>query len=248
MRWAGRTLANYCIPSARWVGQQHAPVDFSSKVGVLARSCPNVHELGGLFVHLTGCLSSTESDPVHTSRQRHMVSVLASETVNPNEPHTAMISAIIFAGLFLDLETMPASSAYDIPRIGCGSASLLGFISPFLSPPPPPPAPHCTPYHTTSFITSASALYRSTATRSTAVNNILNNNGASTHSCRNPCPTPNQSEYSPSSVRMRARMPSWKWRITARASLVVRSNRASTVHERVRSTEAYALARSTKHM
>ena len=42
---------------------------------------------------------------------RHMVSVLVSETVNPNEALTATITVIIFARLLLDLETMPASSA-----------------------------------------------------------------------------------------------------------------------------------------
>ena len=42
---------------------------------------------------------------------RYMVSVLASETVNPNEAHTATITAIIFARLFVDIQTRPPSSA-----------------------------------------------------------------------------------------------------------------------------------------
>ena len=38
-------------------------------------------------------------------------SVLASETVNPNEANTGTKAAIIFATMSLDLETMPASPA-----------------------------------------------------------------------------------------------------------------------------------------
>ena len=42
---------------------------------------------------------------------KHMVSVLASETTNPNEEHTATITVRISARLFLDLVTMPASAS-----------------------------------------------------------------------------------------------------------------------------------------
>ena len=62
----------------------------------------------------------------------HTVSVLASETANPNEAYIATAPASIFARLCLDLETMPASSAYSIPHIGCGSATVpWGLCRPF---------------------------------------------------------------------------------------------------------------------
>ena len=71
-----------------------------------------------------------------------MVAVLAFETVSPIEAHTATISFIIFARLFLDLETMPASSAYNIPQIGCGSATFSwGLSRPFSGLPRFCPAP-----------------------------------------------------------------------------------------------------------
>ena len=44
---------------------------------------------------------------------------------------------------------------------------------------------------------------------------MLNSSGISTHSCLNPYVTSNQSESSPSSMRTRACMPPWNWRITA---------------------------------
>ena len=44
--------------------------------------------------------------------------------------------------------------------------------------------------------------------------NTWNGNGDNTQSYRSPCVTSNHSERSPSSVRTRARMPSWNWRIT----------------------------------
>lgn len=165
-----------------------------------------------------------------------MVSVLASETVNPNEAHTAMISAIIFARLFFDLETMPTSSAYSIPHIGCGSATTVswGFISPFLRPRSltfPPPFSPFTLVHTIPFTTSISALalHYSTATRCTAANQMLNINGASTFPSRRPCPTPNQPKHSPSSVQMRARIPPCEWRTTA-SIIGGTPNRARVVH------------------
>ena len=39
-----------------------------------------------------------------------MITVLASETVDPKQVHTATITVIIFARLFLDLEKMLVSS------------------------------------------------------------------------------------------------------------------------------------------
>ena len=171
-----------------------------------------------------------------------MVSVLASETVGPNEARTAAIPALVSARLFLDLEAMPASSAYSIPQIGCGSATVSwGLSRPFSGVsgfvPPAPSHSSLTLVLTIPFTTSVVALNRSAATRSTALKNALKNNGASTHPCRRPCPTPNLSEYSPSSVRMRALTHSIveRWRVTATV-FGGSPNRASTALKRIRST------------
>ena len=82
-----------------------------SKVSILAHSYPMVHKLGGLLVYAWPAASVTKVSLSIPFVIRHMVSVSASETVNPNEADTATITTIIFARLFLDLETMPASSA-----------------------------------------------------------------------------------------------------------------------------------------
>ena len=67
-------------------------------------------------------------------------------------------------------------------------------------------------------VMAASARKRFSATRSTAVKNMLNSSGASTHCCPRPCPTSNLSEHSPSSNRTHACMPSWHWRMTGEHS------------------------------
>ena len=95
---------------------------------VLSRTVA-VHKLGGSFVHLA-CRLIIEREPVHTFRHQARGLPLGSRIC----PHTATMSTIIFARLSLDLETMPALSAYSIPQVGCGSASLLGFVSPFFRP------------------------------------------------------------------------------------------------------------------
>ena len=139
---------------------------------------------------------------------------------------------------------------HTIPHIGCGSATISrGLCRPFfgLSRFCPPPILHLGAHHTLHHICIAVALNRSTATRSTAVKKMLNSNGARTHPCRTPCSMPNQSEHSPSSVRMSAGIPSWKWRTTA-SIFGDAPNRANTVHQRVRSTESYASVRSTKQI
>ena len=63
---------------------------------------------------------------------------------------------------------------------------------------------------------TGSARKRFSATRSTAVKNMLNSCGASTRPCRRPCPTSTVSEHSPSSSRTHACMLSWNWRMAAR--------------------------------
>ena len=175
---------------------------------------------------------------------RHMVSVLASETVSPNEAHIATISAIILARLFLDLETIPHRLHTAFPRSVSAPPVSWRISRPFsgLSRFFPPPLFSFTLVHTISF-TAALTLNRSTTTRSTAVKKMFNSNGASTHPCRRPCHT--------EPVRTSA-----VTRPDARSHPIVElasnfggtPNRASTVHSRVRSTESYAWVRSTKHM
>ena len=70
---------------------------------------PTYTHLGDLLVYPAGCLSN-ENDFVLAFRHRHMITVLASETVDPKQVHTATITVIIFARLFLDLEKMLVSS------------------------------------------------------------------------------------------------------------------------------------------
>ena len=66
---------------------------------------------------------------------KHMISVLASETVRPNAAHTVTITTIIFLSCSGDCETTPASLAYSMPHsdvAGAGSPAVV---------PPRPPAP-----------------------------------------------------------------------------------------------------------
>ena len=63
-----------------------------------------------LIVYLADCLVTKET-LLMPLVIRHVVSVSNSEIIDPNEVHTVTITVIIFTRLFLDLETMPASSA-----------------------------------------------------------------------------------------------------------------------------------------
>ena len=47
--------------------------------------------------------------------RKHMISVLASDTVSPNAAHTTTIAPIIFLSCLGKRETTPASSAYNMP-------------------------------------------------------------------------------------------------------------------------------------
>ena len=90
-----------------------------------------------LFVctQVAGCLSS-ESNPAHTFHHQAHGLRLGFRNCQFERPRTATISAIIFASLFLDLETMPASSAYCIPSLGCDTATVSWGLSRPLSVPP----------------------------------------------------------------------------------------------------------------
>ena len=179
---------------------------------------------------------------------RRIISVLFSETVSPNDVHAVTITVIILSNPSDDRHTMPASSAYSISR------NLRTFSS---SPPRPSTlpvrgVPFFSPFSffrwscTIVSMMTASERKRFSATRSTAVKNMLNSSGVSTHPCLRPCPTSNLSEHSPSFNRTHACMPSWNWRMTADI-LGGTPKRARTSHRRVRSTESYALVRSINH-
>ena len=96
-------------------------------------------------------------------------------------------------------------------------------------------------------VLAASARKRFSATCSTAMTNMLNSSGASTHPCLRPCPTSHLSEqHFPPSSRTHACIPPWNWRMTA-SILGGTPKRSRTSHRRVWSTESYALVRSIKH-
>ena len=87
---------------------------------------------------------------------------------------------------------------------------------------------------------------RTSTTCNAAEKSTLNSHGDSTQPCRNPCVSSNHSECSPSSVRTRARMPSWKMRVIL-SILVATPERVSTSHSSSRLAESYAFCRSMKH-
>ena len=80
-----------------------------------------------------------------------------------------------------------------------------------------------------------------------AAKEILNNSGNSTHPCRSPCSTSNQSQQTPSSGRTQALIPSWSGSMIAIICCGT-PIRLSTCHRRVRSTGFYAFWRSMKHI
>ena len=92
-----------------------------------------------------------------------------------------------------------------------------------------------------------SSAFKAAPTSMTAAKMMFNSSGDSTNPCRRPCVTQNLSEISPSSIRIRARIPSWNWRATAIISSGIASV-ASTFLSSSRSTESYAFFTSTKHM
>ena len=93
---------------------------------------------------------------------------------------------------------------------------------------------------------SGPSLMRSSTARIAGAKKTLKRSGDSTHPCHNPWVTSNHSEYSPSSVRTRACMPSRNWRITV-SIFYGTPKRASTTHNSARLTESYAFWRSIKH-
>ena len=92
-----------------------------------------VYELVGLY---TWPAASTLNVAVASGIpivRKHMISVLASETVRPNAAHTVTITTIIFLTCSGDCEMTPASSAYSMPH-----SDVAGTGSPAVAPPCPP--------------------------------------------------------------------------------------------------------------
>ena len=167
-----------------------------------------------------------------------MVSVFFVNTVNAKARQTSTITSIILASPCGDRETMQASSAYSMPHTSRRTQSIAGS-----GPIDVGGSFRCT--SSARMAGSSLNLWRTTV--STAAKKMLNNSGDSTHSCRSPCSTSNQSEQTPSSGRTQAFILSWIYWMTA---IICGGTpmRVSIYHRRVRSTVSYAFWRSMKHM
>ena len=110
--------------SARSVGQfegilleaalyvAYVPVDLDGQVKIVVDVPPDVYELVRLVVHLARCLYAECGDGLrHPFRTKHMILLLASDTVSPNAAHTTTIKPVIFLRCSGNCETTPASSA-----------------------------------------------------------------------------------------------------------------------------------------
>ena len=91
----------------------YAPINLDGQVGIVVDLPPEVDELIRLVVHLARCLYAECGDVLrrHPFVRKHVISVLASDTVRPNAAHTTTITSIIFLSCSGDCETTPASSA-----------------------------------------------------------------------------------------------------------------------------------------
>ena len=90
----------------------YAPIDLDGQVRVVVDVPPEVYEIVRLLVYLPGSLDAeSESGIQHPLVRKHMISVLASETVRPNAAHTVTITSIIFVICSGNFETTPASPA-----------------------------------------------------------------------------------------------------------------------------------------
>ena len=97
----------------------YASVDLDGQVGIVVDVPPEVYKLVHLVVHLASCLYveyGAVDSGIPFTRNKHMISVLASDTVRPNAAHTTTTTPIIFLGCSGDCETTPASSAQSMPQ------------------------------------------------------------------------------------------------------------------------------------
>ena len=129
--------------------------------------------------------------------RKHVISVLSSDTVMPNDAHTTTSTPIIFLSCVGDCETTPASSAV---RMTLSSSFFL-----------------CLPLSSSVFLCnsqvrqSAHGVFVRIETRPghiiTTAKKMLNRRGASAQPWRRPCFTANHPEHTPSSSRTHSRMP-----------------------------------------
>ena len=77
----------------------YAPIDLDGQVGIVVDVPPKVYKLVRLAVHLVRAASTLNvavDSGIHFVSKHIIVSVLASDTVRPNAPHTTTITPIIF--------------------------------------------------------------------------------------------------------------------------------------------------------
>ena len=111
-----------------------------------------------------------------------IVSVFFSDTVRPAVSKTVTMSVISLASASADFETIPASSANNIPYNAlCTRANGTSF-------PLTTSSSRCT-----KFLMSSSSLKRTRTTCITAAKSTLNSNGDSKQPCRSPCVASNDS-------------------------------------------------------
>ena len=87
----------------------YAPVDLDGQVGIVVDVPLEVHKLVRLVVHLVRCLMAVDSGIPFA--RKHMISVLAADTVRPKAAHTTTITPIIFLTCSSNCETTPTLSA-----------------------------------------------------------------------------------------------------------------------------------------
>lgn len=92
----------------------YALVNFDGQIGVVVDVAPEEYEIMSSSVQLAGRLDSECGGGIgHAPRCKHIISVLASETVRPNAVAlTVTIMNTIFLRCSDDWETIAASPAY----------------------------------------------------------------------------------------------------------------------------------------
>ena len=166
-----------------------------------------------------------------------MVFVLFADTFNAKTRQISAMTSIILASPCDDRETMQASSAFSMPHTIRRTYSIAGSG----------PIDVGGSFRSTSSASMTVSLLNLWTTTISTTAKMLNNSGDSTHPCRSPCSTSNQSEQMPSAGCKQALIPSWNCWMTA---IICGDTlmRVSTCHRRVRSTVSYAFWRSMKHM
>ena len=90
----------------------YTPIDLDGQVGIVVDIPQSIQTRSFGCIHLDHFLFAECGGGLRIPFVRkHMISVLASDTVRPNAPHKPTITPIIFLGCSRDCETTPASSA-----------------------------------------------------------------------------------------------------------------------------------------